>query len=139
MIDLYNRIHRTCAEFAEVADRIVALDPADRGTVMAAFDGHWTRFEMSFGEVESFRQADRSRRTRFLLDLVGAEEVERRAGRVLDASGAVLLTVFLRGVKYATREEVDRMRQRIETLRDPTGRPDLTAAGARPLAASTLH
>jgi hypothetical protein len=138
-MDLYNRIHRTCVEFAAAADRIAALDPSDRKDVMTAFDGHWTRFELTFGDTDSFRLADRLRRTGFLLDLIAAEERDRRAGRAYAVSGAVLLSLFLRGVKYATREEVDRMWQRIERLRDAMAYPFPNVAGTPLVLTSTVH
>jgi hypothetical protein len=133
MTDLYNRIHRTCAEFAAMADRIAALDPGDHRHVMTAFDSHWARLELTFGDVESFRLADCSRRTRFLLDLIAAEERDSRAGRIHAATGIALLALFLRGIRYATREEADRMWQRIERLRDAVAYPFTTSAGT-PLA-----
>jgi hypothetical protein len=139
MADLYNRIHRTCAEFTAVADRIAALDPGDHRHVMTAFDSQWARLELIFGNVESFRLADRSRRTRFLLDLIAAEERDSRAGRIHAATGIALLALFLRGVKYATREESDRMWQRIERLRDAVAYPFMTGAGTPLALTPTFH
>lgn len=139
MADLYNRIHRTSAEFAAMADLIAALDPGDHRDVMTAFDSHWTRLELTFGDVESFRLTDRSRRTRFLLDLIAAEERDSRAGRIHAATGIALLTLFLRGVKYASREEVDRMWQQIERLRDAVAYPFTTVAGTPLALTTTVH
>lgn len=139
MVDLYNRIHRTSDEFSDVADGIAALDPDGRAKAMAGFDSHWTRFERAFGGLDSFRAADRGRRTRFLLDLIAAQERDRRADRPHAASGANLLTLLLRGVKYATRREVERMWERICVLRGPQAQVFTNAGVAGPGQSPTVH